>query len=299
MYLSRKHRSAFTLIELLVVIAIIAILAAILFPVFAQAREKARAIGCLSNSKQLGTAILMYAQDYDEQLVPYKLFLSAEPVSDQLKSVWVNTLQPYIKSGANTNGGTYDSVTAPHDANGLMVCPDKAESKLQEAADSAECDGDGTAGSNGFIPPKNGYYLAYYAVAFGGNCSTPDACSANFGLSRDGKTKESPLFHYAGAYFDTSLPKVNGRYQFVGQSLASINEAARTTIAADGPTVIRDGATRRVTSGFGCEAAKVHTDGGNFTFMDGHAKYLKGNAERYVIQASDGLWYEQYFTFDK
>ena len=66
----RKPASAkgFTLIELLVVIAIIAILAAILFPVFAQAREKARAIACLSNMKQIGTGITMYVQDYDETL---------------------------------------------------------------------------------------------------------------------------------------------------------------------------------------------------------------------------------------
>jgi prepilin-type N-terminal cleavage/methylation domain-containing protein len=62
-----KRRYAFTLIELLVVIAIIAILAAILFPVFAQAREQARKITCISNVKQIGLACLMYAQDYDEQ----------------------------------------------------------------------------------------------------------------------------------------------------------------------------------------------------------------------------------------
>src|SRR5688572_2416752 len=66
--MQRRSRPAFTLIELLVVIAIIAILAAILFPVFAQARSKARQAGCLSNQKQIGTGIMMYAQDYDERL---------------------------------------------------------------------------------------------------------------------------------------------------------------------------------------------------------------------------------------
>ncbi|MBB6052570.1 prepilin-type N-terminal cleavage/methylation domain-containing protein [Armatimonas rosea] len=65
---SLHRRNAFTLIELLVVIAIIAILAAILFPVFAQARAKARQVSCLSNLKQVGTGLMMYTQDYDETL---------------------------------------------------------------------------------------------------------------------------------------------------------------------------------------------------------------------------------------
>lgn len=69
----RPSQRAFTLIELLVVIAIIAILAAILFPVFAQAREKARQASCMSNLRQVGTAGMMYMQDYDEKLYPHSL----------------------------------------------------------------------------------------------------------------------------------------------------------------------------------------------------------------------------------
>nr|WP_309690984.1 DUF1559 domain-containing protein [Armatimonas sp.] len=87
-------RRAFTLIELLVVIAIIAILAAILFPVFAQARENGRKASCLSNQKQIATGILMYTQDYDEMLLMGMWGTSA---SGTLCS-WPAMIQPYIKS---------------------------------------------------------------------------------------------------------------------------------------------------------------------------------------------------------
>ncbi|MBC8104296.1 MAG: DUF1559 domain-containing protein, partial [Cytophagales bacterium] len=68
--LRKSSRAGFTLIELLVVIAIIAILAAILFPVFARARENARRASCQSNLKQIGLGLIQYSQDYDEKLVP-------------------------------------------------------------------------------------------------------------------------------------------------------------------------------------------------------------------------------------
>ena len=87
--------SAFTLIELLVVIAIIAILAAILFPVFARARENGRRASCQSNLKQIGLGILQYSQDYDEKLVPPTNYITN---NSPLNDAWFNLVQPYIKS---------------------------------------------------------------------------------------------------------------------------------------------------------------------------------------------------------
>ena len=85
----RKERG-FTLIELLVVIAIIAILAAILFPVFARAREKARQSSCLSNVKQLMLAVQCYSQDYDERLTPWKTAVNGV--------YWDVLIYPYVKN---------------------------------------------------------------------------------------------------------------------------------------------------------------------------------------------------------
>lgn len=100
MFHSRTSKKGFTLIELLVVIAIIAILAAILFPVFAQARDSARQTTCLNNCKQLGTALQMYAQDYDEGLpsYPYSKLMSSQIYRDWGFSAWVPAIMPYVKN---------------------------------------------------------------------------------------------------------------------------------------------------------------------------------------------------------
>lgn len=96
---SRRNRhSGFTLIELLVVIAIIAILAAILFPVFAKAREKARQTSCLSNMKQLGLGVKMYAQDYDETRAPCWIWPSNPPIADGDRRTWRTLVLPYVKN---------------------------------------------------------------------------------------------------------------------------------------------------------------------------------------------------------
>jgi prepilin-type N-terminal cleavage/methylation domain-containing protein/prepilin-type processing-associated H-X9-DG protein len=89
-----QRKRAFTLIELLVVIAIIAILAAILFPVFAQAREKAKQAGCFSNMKNLGLAVTMYVQDYDESFPMWHWARRTQPQP----LIWYHAIKPYTKN---------------------------------------------------------------------------------------------------------------------------------------------------------------------------------------------------------
>src|SRR5207302_1341608 len=107
---SIKQR-AFTLIELLVVIAIIAILAAILFPVFAQARDKARQASCLSNAKQFGLALVMYAQDYDEILPQTYYYVNANGVG---RFHWTAMLRPYVRN-IDVFRCTSDTAPTPRD----------------------------------------------------------------------------------------------------------------------------------------------------------------------------------------
>ncbi|MDX1934046.1 MAG: DUF1559 domain-containing protein [Capsulimonadales bacterium] len=123
MYGNTQRRSGFTLIELLVVIAIIAILAAILFPVFAQARAKARQISCLSNNKQIGLGMMMYVQDYDECLPPFRTVNDGDWWTARMWT-WKDAILPYIKNG----GRAYGDGTAYTQAGngGIFQCPDNS-----------------------------------------------------------------------------------------------------------------------------------------------------------------------------
>jgi prepilin-type N-terminal cleavage/methylation domain-containing protein/prepilin-type processing-associated H-X9-DG protein len=155
---SLPRRRGFTLIELLVVIAIIAILAAILFPVFARAREKARQTSCLSNLKQLGLALMMYAQDYDETYPAVAaVVFNGSSWETQVFSPWRPALEPYVKntqvfycpSKANRSGYT-DNDNTDYCLNGYFACattmgyfPSPAQAIcLAERSDSAVDGGD-------------------------------------------------------------------------------------------------------------------------------------------------------------
>jgi len=120
-------KKAFTLIELLVVIAIIAILAAILFPVFAQAKEAAKKTQCLSNIKNLSLAVIMYTGDYDD-LAPQSSAGPNPPTPAQVTAgdyyiEWSQAVYPYIKNG--TSGGpTTNGGFANYGGSGIFACPD-------------------------------------------------------------------------------------------------------------------------------------------------------------------------------
>ncbi|HZT41620.1 MAG TPA: DUF1559 domain-containing protein [Chthonomonadaceae bacterium] len=154
---ARSFRRAFTLIELLVVIAIIAILAAILFPVFAQAREKARAISCLSNGRQTGLALMLYLQDYDEKY-PQEHPSTGDPVADdsngQLETIDYGSpfdkILPYVASKDSSKTQLY-------------ICPSDPDPHGMRLLDSSGA----CIGSNPPAPPPgplssyllNAYYL--------------------------------------------------------------------------------------------------------------------------------------------
>jgi prepilin-type N-terminal cleavage/methylation domain-containing protein/prepilin-type processing-associated H-X9-DG protein len=145
----------FTLIELLVVIAIIAILAAILFPVFAQARDKARSARCLSNNKQIGVAVQMYLQDYDNTYPAQKadgVYVFAAKGKDMGLN-WYDELMPYIKSGW------------------IWICPSN-RLNIWDKVPRVE-------------PPSNGYHMNGNIITAAGLAEAAVAAPANWQLMRE------------------------------------------------------------------------------------------------------------------
>jgi prepilin-type N-terminal cleavage/methylation domain-containing protein/prepilin-type processing-associated H-X9-DG protein len=203
-------RRGFTLIELLVVIAIIAILAAILFPVFAKAREKARQTSCLSNMRQIGTAALSYSQDYDERMPMVRAYVaSINKFYD-----WRMQIHPYMKNVQ------------------ILACPSNPNSDQYYWGD---CVGEADSIEDPYVPRGYGWPTA-----------TPDHGS-------------SFAFSYG--------------WNSPGAKLASLTFPAQTLCIVETLSTCCDHC-----AWCGGQAYFGHSDQGNFTFTDGHAKSLRWGA---------------------
>lgn len=239
MFSSRHGRAsvrAFTLIELLVVITIIAILAAILFPVFAQAREKARSTACLSNCRQIGTAMFMYIQDYDEKY-PQEHPSTSNPVVDdsnaQLEIIDYGSpfdkILPYVASKDSSRTQLY-------------ICPSDPDPHGKGILDSS---GNCTTATPPAPPPGplssyiiNAYYLFGAILP-----QIPTPAQSVYVVER--RSGNIPKTDYCDVHYHPWLGEVE-----LPQSSADLVNP----IAISG---------------------KRHTGGSNYVYSDGHAKWQR------------------------
>ncbi|MBC7805406.1 MAG: prepilin-type N-terminal cleavage/methylation domain-containing protein [Akkermansiaceae bacterium] len=274
--LSSRKGHAFTLIELLIVIAIIAILAAILMPVFAQAREKARSVSCISNLKQISNSLVMYGQDYDDGVLAWTKRIDPT-VTSRRHLYWTWLLQPYLKNG----GGT--------PATGVLECPSWSTDKLVKAVGAPDCYNDPTY-LNVYLPngPNDGYYSSY-GMIFGVQLEDINDPASGFG---DG-TQTYPYWLTGGSNWimrDSGGPRPDLDYT---RRFGEIVRPAENILVGDGGTWFKSGVASITT--LGCESAEMHIKGGNFVFFDGHAKWIARNPERYLMQRKDGAWVKKFF----
>lgn len=269
-----RRIKGFTLIELLVVIAIIAILAAILFPVFAQAREKARAISCLSNIKQISTASMMYTQDYDENFV-LDIYDSAS-VDDtygsngndiQYTYTWARLLQPYFTTWQ------------------IMACPDGGPDGSVFAGGALSWYG------NFNFFPMIGYNYAYLSPWL----VTPDGstCGPSQSVSLAAVQRPANIIAFTDSSTNDATPGAANTSCCADPTQSSSNLTYFQVTAPDAFPVFLPSPTYCVVEDAVGEGgwdwtvnpagnpnflgftAPRHTQGANISFVDGHAKYEK------------------------
>ena len=240
---SFAKRKGFTLIELLVVIAIIAILAAILFPVFAKAREKARQTSCLSNEKQLGLGFTQYVQDNDETL----------PNCDIYGQGWAGKIYPYVKSAGVY--GCPDDPTAPTAA-GLYKLSYAGNANVLGSGDTTQS-GSGLVATPG-LAQQNGPASTVLLFEIQGNTSG----NTNIGIplttttntnGGSGGTENSSGIGMGSAGWGGGKPQTDYGHAIY----ATGNIGGYTLVSVNGTT-------------------GIHSDGSNYLACDGHAKWMRG-----------------------
>jgi prepilin-type N-terminal cleavage/methylation domain-containing protein/prepilin-type processing-associated H-X9-DG protein len=224
------RRSGFTLIELLVVIAVIAILAAILFPVFAQAREKARSAACLSNQKQIALALSLYEQDFDG-IYPFTVELDTN-TGQSIE--WDDVVTPYIKGGS---------------VGGILACPSASSRDLAYSLNW-------TVGGRSLATVTAPAGL----VVTGDGAQAPSLARKPANLPRS-----CPFFSYTNTL---TGPKLWTPAPNFGNSQGDPN-------AVIDPTLPEEDTDKAI----GLLRFRHH-EGGNFSFADGHIRYVRKGAFR-------------------
>ena len=237
----RISRSGFTLIELLVVIAIIALLAAILFPVFASAREKARSIACLSNQKQIGLAVIQYVQDNDERYPQEHPFTNNPALDDnngQMEAADYGSpfekIMPYVAGG---NGGGTASLRQQ-----LFACPDDADPHGTTIANCANNPATPQPGITSYL--VNAYFLFGATLA-----QVPNPATTIYLTERDSQFCDVHVHPWLGETWKGGV--------YGGGAPAPAASCVSNPDSLFAP------------------ASGRHTQGANYAFADGHAKWEK------------------------
>ena len=257
----RRYSGGFTLIELLVVIAIIAILAAILFPVFASARAKARQTVCVSNLKQIGIAVLAYTEDYDEAFPSATyLWLSGSTLT---ATPWYYAVDPYVKANFPQSVNT---AIAEKLATSIWVCPDFAA----------------TNNASGYPLPAA---LASYAASFTPIGSRSYAINSNLSgfsfanLSYASSSTPLKLAQITYAAQDVLATDARGNTAYTGgndtgdfttDNYVTPAVTPEVPFAAVLPVITAE--NQYIDEGSYVSARARHTGGGNYLLTDGHAK---------------------------
>lgn len=244
----RRNREGFTLIELLVVIAIIAILAAILFPVFARARRAAMKTSCLNNLKQIGTAVNMYESDWDDR---YPLVSGPGRQFEEQVYGWNWNYRTGTSSGERR---WFQNVVGPYAKNKkIFMCPAVGDDQKWAVKDVID-------GKNGTVTYAYNRHGGTFTPADPKYCAPPSGDASTQGLTLD---IDPPTSYWFNTYVTASGQPAK---QIAGMSEAICEKTADAPLVWDTPDGFDNG---------GGESNLAHEDTINVCYADGHAKPYK------------------------